>query len=123
MSLKVWVLLVSSVALSSLAQLLLKLGLKGAGPLDLSWRGLTALALRVLTNGYLLAGLAGFVGSAVLWLIVLSQVELSLAYPLVSLGYVFVLCLAHFVLGESISTWRLGGVAAIIAGVILIGRS
>jgi len=123
MNVKVWLLLIGSVALSSLAQLLLKLGLRGAGRLELSPAGLAALALRVVTNGYLLAGLAGFVVSAVFWLIVLSRVELSLAYPLVSLGYVFVLFLSHFVLGESISAWRLGGVAAIIAGVILIGRS
>ncbi|MDK2854793.1 MAG: hypothetical protein PWQ41_342 [Bacillota bacterium] len=123
MNVRDWFLLIGSVALSSAAQLMIKIGLKGAGGLEFSPAGLRTLLTRIVESGWLIAGFAAFVASALLWLLVLSRTELSRAYPLVSLGYVFVLLLAHFVLGETIPARRLAGVAAIVAGVILIGGS
>ncbi|NLY50123.1 MAG: hypothetical protein GX062_03875, partial [Firmicutes bacterium] len=87
MSIRLWMVLVGSVFLSSLAQLFLKLGLRGSEKLALSLDGIPALLTSVITNGYLLAGILSFGASGVLWLLVLSRADLSLAYPMVSLGY------------------------------------
>ncbi|WP_304541769.1 EamA family transporter [Desulforamulus aquiferis] len=59
--------------------------------------------------------------SLVTWLKVLSTMELSLAYPMVSLGYVLVMVLSFLFLGETFTIHKLLGVAAVITGVMLIG--
>lgn len=61
--------------------------------------------------------------SMVFWLYVLSRMELSKAYPLVSLGYVFTLFIGWWLLDESLSAWKICGVAFIIAGVVCIARA
>ena len=56
------------------------------------------------------------------WLGVLSQWEVSKAYPLAGLGFVLTLPIAYL-LGEQVSMSRVIGVALICAGVVLVGRS
>lgn len=58
MNVRDWFLLVGSVALSSAAQLILKIGLKGAGGLEFSPAGLRTLLARIVESGWLIAGLA-----------------------------------------------------------------
>ena len=61
--------------------------------------------------------------SAVLWIAVVSNVDLSLAYPMVSLAYVLVFLASWLLLGEQISPVRIAGLAIIVAGVLVISRS
>jgi len=61
--------------------------------------------------------------SAVLWIAVVSNVDLSLAYPMVSLAYVIVFLASWLFLGESISAVRVVGLIVIVAGVLVISRS
>ncbi|MCK4511938.1 EamA family transporter [bacterium] len=61
--------------------------------------------------------------SAVLWIAVVSNVDLSLAYPMVSLAYVIVFIASWLLLGEHISALRVAGLVIIIAGVLVISRS
>jgi glycosyltransferase involved in cell wall biosynthesis/multidrug transporter EmrE-like cation transporter len=119
-------LILISVALAAVAQLTLKHGMNqvtshGDVPLDL---GRPADVLRrVAANLSVWAGLATFVLSAAVWLIVLSKASLSFAYPFASLTYVLILVFDRFVLREPISGLRYGGVALIIAGLLLISRT
>jgi glycosyltransferase involved in cell wall biosynthesis/multidrug transporter EmrE-like cation transporter len=119
-------LILISVALAAVAQLTLKHGMNqvtshGDVPLDL---GRPAEVLRrVAANVSVWAGLATFVLSAGVWLIVLSKASLSFAYPFASLTYVLILVFDRFVLREPISGLRYAGVALIIAGLLLISRT
>jgi glycosyltransferase involved in cell wall biosynthesis/multidrug transporter EmrE-like cation transporter len=119
-------LILISVAFAAVAQLTLKHGMNqvtshGDVPLDL---GRPADVLRrVAGNLSVWAGLATFVVSAAVWLIVLSKASLSFAYPFASLTYVLILVFDRFVLREPISGLRYGGVALIIAGLMLISRT
>jgi drug/metabolite transporter (DMT)-like permease len=61
--------------------------------------------------------------SAVLWIAVVSNVDLSLAYPMVSLAYVLVFLASWLLLGEQISATRVLGLVIIVAGVLVISRS
>ncbi len=54
------------------------------------------------------------------WLQVLNSIEVSLAYPMLSLNYVVVLVLAKFFFGESVPTHRWIGVACVVAGVAVL---
>jgi multidrug transporter EmrE-like cation transporter len=115
-----------SVGLAAVAQLTLKHGMNqvthhGEIPLDLGHP--VDVLRRILGNASVWAGLATFVLSAAVWLVVLSRASLSFAYPFASLTYVLILVFDRFILDEPISGLRYGGVALIIAGLLLISRT
>jgi drug/metabolite transporter (DMT)-like permease len=61
--------------------------------------------------------------SVIVWLVGLSRVPVSQAYPLLSLGYVINIGLAWWLLGEVPNVQRVGGIAIIVVGVVLVSRS
>jgi len=75
------------------------------------------------TNPFVLAGLFLYGISALVWMVVLSRVNLSYAYPMVSLGYVFVVLLSRYLFAEPVTMLRLVGTLVIGVGVILISQS
>jgi len=119
-------LILISVLFAALAQLTLKHGMNqvtGGGSQPLSLHHPTDTVVRIITNLSVWGGLALFVLSASVWLIVLSRTSLSFAYPFASLTYVLILLFDRFVLKEPISGLRYGGVALIIGGLVLISRT
>lgn len=116
-------LILVSVGLAAVAQVTLKVGVNrvtgDGGALKLSGDSLKALAGSPIVWG----GLALFGLSAVIWLLVLSRASLSFAYPFASLSYVLILILGHFVLDEQVTALRLGGVALIVAGIVLVAQT
>ncbi|PJC68281.1 hypothetical protein CO015_04585, partial [candidate division WWE3 bacterium CG_4_8_14_3_um_filter_42_11] len=81
-----------SVCLGVLGQLSMKYGTNQIGAIDFA-QPLQFLA-QAFTNLYVLAGLTLYAISSVLWIITLSRVDLSFAYPLISLGYILILFLS-----------------------------
>ena len=61
--------------------------------------------------------------STILWITALKKVELSYAYPMVSLGYVFIFIASYFVFNEPLNWHRIGGAVLIMAGIVLIAKS
>jgi multidrug transporter EmrE-like cation transporter len=119
-------LILISVSLAAVAQLTLKHGMNvvtkdGAAPLSLS--DPLATVKRVVLTPSVWIGLMIFGVSAAVWLLVLSRVSLSFAYPFASLTYVLILVFDRFVLHQPISGLRYLGVALIIAGLVLISRT
>ena len=104
--------LFAGVLLNAGAQLLLKAG-TNAEPLG----------LRLAIEPHILGGLACYVVSVVVWVVGLSRVPVSVAYPMLSLGYVVNAIAAYYLLGETVNPMRLAGIAVIIAGVLLVARS
>jgi multidrug transporter EmrE-like cation transporter len=109
------------VLLSSIAQIAMKLGMKAGAP---AAGGVEAPVLatyaQALSSPLVWLGLALYGLSAGLWLWVLSRLDVSLAYPLVSLGFVFTLFVGIQWLGEPFSWQRLAGCGLIVAGVMLL---
>lgn len=111
MSVYTGLLLIVSVTLSACAQLLLKAGVSHR-----------ALALsQLMTSPWLIGGIAAYFASAVVWLAVLSKVDVSQAYPCVALAFVLTVLGGHFFLGEPVSLYRMIGLALILSGVVMIG--
>jgi multidrug transporter EmrE-like cation transporter len=104
--------LLAGVLLNASAQLLLKAG-TNAMPLG------PGLAL----EPHILGGLACYAVSVVVWIIALSRVPVSMAYPMLSIGYVVNAIAAWQLLGESLSPLRIAGIGVIIAGVFMVARS
>lgn len=114
--------LFTSVVFATTGQLLLKSGMDRVGEIsDLSAGDLFGLIPRILTTWQLMAGLGAFVVSTLFWLVSLSRVPLSTAYPFVSITYVLILVFSTVVLGERppAVVW-LGGLL-VISGISLIG--
>jgi drug/metabolite transporter (DMT)-like permease len=121
-----YALILLSVLLAAVAQLTLKHGMtqvtnRGAVPLELGDPMETL--RRVVTNVSVLGGLSMFVLSAAVWLVVLSRVSLSFAYPFASLTYVLILLFDRFVLHDQVYGLRWAGVALIVVGIVLISRT
>ncbi len=119
--LKDLILIIISVMLASIAQVLLKLGMSKVGRIADFRDALTKLP-SALISPLVLSGLLVFGISALSWLVVLSRVRLSIAYPMVSLGYVAVVLFSLFIFKEQIKPVALVGCGVVIIGVILISR-
>ncbi|MGH3441545.1 MAG: EamA family transporter [Nitriliruptorales bacterium] len=116
------VILLAAVALATTGQLLLKAGMNRVGEVELgAIGGLLAVALKVLTTWQVVLGLVMFGLSAAFWLVTLSRVPLSTAYPVVSLSYVLILLFSVVALGERPTTLVWVGAFLIMVGISAIG--
>ncbi|WP_367066180.1 hypothetical protein [Oryzisolibacter sp. LB2S] len=112
-----------SIMLSVAAQFSLKAGMSDQGVrAAMAQPSSLASLFTVLTNGYVLGGFVLYGLGAVIWLGVLSKWDVSKAYPMVGLGFVFTV-LVGLMLGEQVSAVRAAGVALICAGVFVVARS
>jgi multidrug transporter EmrE-like cation transporter len=116
-------LILSGVLLNAFAQLLLKKGMLGIGYFEIQLQNLFPVIKKVAANAYILSGLGAYVVSVAIWLLVLARVEVSYAYPFLSVGYVVVTLMGYFLFQETLSWIRVIGISTIILGVILLYRS
>jgi len=116
-------LIVTSVGLNALAQIFLRKGMLTIGSFSFTLTQLLEVVPRVAFNLYILGGMACYGISIGLWLMVLSRVEVSLAYPFISIGYVITAATGFLFLGESVTPLRLAGIVLICMGVAVISRS
>lgn len=79
--------------------------------------------IKAFTAPLILLGIALYAVSAIFWIIILSKVELSFAYPMLSFGYVLILLVSWLFLGENMNFLKILGVIFISLGVILIFRN
>jgi drug/metabolite transporter (DMT)-like permease len=112
-----------SVLTGAAGQVMLKRGMGSMGPLTLTVSQLGSTLRRIGTNPYVILGLAIYVSGTVFWLVALSRVELSYAYPFASLSYVVMLAASWLLFHENISLVRLLGTLVVGVGVLLISRS
>lgn len=123
MNLTTFAFLFTGICLNALAQLLLKAGTNAVGAIHLTAENWFATGLKLATQLPIIGGLGCYVVSVLVWIIGLSRVDVTIAYPLLSLGYVINAIGAWYFLGEPVSTQRLLAIGVIIAGVALLTRS
>lgn len=116
-------LILFTVTTNAAAQIMLKHGMTRHGPLTISSDGLIWTVLSVVFNPWVFLGLCTFVVSMASHLVVLSRVQLSFAYPFLSLAYVIVTAWAYFAFGENVGALRIAGIALICFGTVLISMS
>jgi len=112
-----------SVLGGAIGQILLKKGMNTMGAMTLSISELGSILWRIATNPFVVVGLFIYVISVIFWLVALSRVDLSYAYPFASLSYVIMLIASWWIFDENISLMRLIGTIIIGIGVWLISRS
>lgn len=115
--------LIAGVLLNAAAQLLLKAGTNRLGVLTLTANAWPQTIARMATESHFIGGAAIYVVSLVVWILGLSRVPVSIAYPMLSLGYIVNAIAAHYLLGEALTVQRWLGIGVIVAGVWLVARS
>ena len=115
--------LLTGVLLNAAAQLLLKAGTNRLGVITLTADNWPTTFVQMASEGHFIAGIAFYAISVVVWILGLSRVPVSIAYPLLSLGYVVNAIAAHYLLGEAVTAQRWLGIGFIIVGVYLVARS
>ncbi len=116
-------LILFTVLTNAAAQIMLKKGMNSVGALDIGSDGVIGTVFRVVFSPFVFLGLTTFVISMASHLIVLSKVQLSYAYPFLSLAYVVVAAYSYFFFAEDVGLARLAGIGLIVAGTILIAQS
>ena len=115
--------LITGVLLNAIAQLLLKAGTNTLGVITLTPTNWTGEFGRMATEPHFIGGVACYGISLIVWIIGLSRVPVTMAYPMLSLGYVVNAIAAYYLLGESVSASRWLGIGFIVVGVWLVARS
>lgn len=118
------ILILINILIGSVGQLMLKSGMLQVGRIGVSEmsRPLATLGA-VFTNPFILVALPLYGGALLMWLIVLSRLQLSFAYPFLALNFMVNALLAQAILGEHISFIRWVGIGLICSGVILVART
>ena len=116
-------LIMTGVLLNAGAQLLLKAGTNAVGKFEFSAANIVPVGMKLAFEPHIMGGIACYVVSVVVWILGLSRVEVSIAYPMLSVGYVLNAVAAWYLFGESMTAQKLIGIAFIVAGVFLVARS
>lgn len=112
-----------TVATNAAAQLMLKQGMMTLAPSVLAQNNIVLKLLLIVFSPWVFFGLTMFVISMASHMFVLSRVDLSFAYPFLSLAYVLVAVLAWQLFGEELGAWKIAGIAFICIGTVMIAQS
>jgi multidrug transporter EmrE-like cation transporter len=116
-------LILAGVLLNAAAQLLLKAGTNRVGEFAFAMDNLVPVGAKLALSPFILGGLACYVVSVVVWIVALSRVPVSVAYPMLSIGYIVNAFAAWMLFGESLGAQKLLGIGFIVIGVFLVARS
>lgn len=116
-------LILAGVLLNATAQLLLKAGTNAVGHFEFHAGNILPIGMKLALQPHILGGMACYAVSLVVWIMALSRVPVSVAYPMLSIGYVVNAFVAWQWLGEALTVQKLLGIAFIMLGVILVARA
>lgn len=121
-TLHIFFLILLSTVFTVAGQLFFRKGMLDVGEVSFSLPSLWKTLGGTTSNVYVISGFILFALGAILWLVVLSKVEVSYAYPIGSLGYILLLFASWLFLGETIPLSRWIGVLLICLGIFFIAR-
>ncbi|MDX8380421.1 MAG: EamA family transporter [Gallionella sp.] len=116
-------LILTGVMLNAAAQILMKSGTNAIGHFDFSVANILPIGWKLATEWHILIALCCYVISVVVWVLALSRVQVSIAFPLLSMAYIVTAVAAWYLLGEALSMTKIVGIGVIILGVVIISRA
>lgn len=116
-------LVMTGVLLNAVAQLALKASVSDTGIINLDMQSLMSSAVSLVTNLWLWVGLICYGVSVVVWILALSRVDVSIAYPMLSIGYIVNAIAASHLFNEPLGIGKVVGIGIIIVGVYVLARS
>lgn len=116
-------LILTGVLLNALAQLALKASVNDTGIIHFDMQSLLSSATSLATNLWLWLGLLCYAISVVVWILALSRVDVSIAYPMLSIGYIVNAIAASHLFNEPMGIGKVVGIGVIVLGVYILSRS
>jgi len=116
-------LIFTGVMLNAAAQILMKAGTNSIGYFEFSRDNILPIGLKLATEWHIVVALFCYALSVVIWVLALSRVPVSIAFPMLSMAYVVNAVAAWYLLGEAFNPAKLLGMGVIILGVIIISRA
>jgi len=123
LTLKLFLLIVTTDLIDSLSDLAMKKGLLDTGISSVTFQNLLFFLSKNALSVFIWAGILLFIVNFFIWIKILSKIELSIAFPVGSTSYVFVPLLAMIFLGEHVTLLRWQGIIFIIGGIYFLSRS
>ncbi len=111
------------VMLNASAQILMKAGTNAIGHFEFSAANVLPIGLKLATEWHIIVALICYAVSVVVWVLALSRVPVSIAFPMLSMAYVVNAIAAWYLLGEDFSATKLAGMGVIMVGVLIISRA
>ncbi len=116
-------LVLTGVLLNAAAQLLLKAGTNAVGHFEFQLSNVVPIGLKLGLEPHIVGGMACYAVSVMVWIMALSRVPVSIAYPMLSIGYVINAFVAWQWFGEALTAQKIAGIAFVVVGVYLVARS
>lgn len=123
MNLVSFALIFTGVMLNAAAQILLKAGTNAVGHFEFSAENILPIGLKLVSEWHIIVALSCYVIGVVVWILALSRVPVSIAFPMLSMAYVVNAIAAWYLLGEAFNPIKLVGMGVIILGVVIISRA
>lgn len=121
MNLGIFVLIFVSVFLNAIAQIFIKAATNSLGSLYTG--NIIESIIRVAFSPFITLGLFSYVLSVGIWIVALSKTQVSIAYPMLSMGYIIVLFISWYFFKEAITLYKVIGIFLIILGIIFISKA
>ncbi len=115
--------IMAGVMLNAAAQILMKTGTNSIGYFDFSVANIVPIGWRLASNPHIIGAMGCYVFGVLIWILALSRVQVSIAYPLLSMGYVVNAVAAWYLFNESFNPAKVIGMGVIILGVVIISRA
>ena len=123
MSLVSFSLIFIGVMLNAAAQILMKTGTNAVGHFEFSMENILPIGLKLATEWHIVTALFCYAFSVVVWILALSRVPVSIAFPMLSMAYVVNAVADWYLLDEAFNPTKMVGIGVIILGVIIISRA
>jgi len=123
MNLVSFALIFTGVMLNAAAQILMKTGTNAVGHFALSSENILPIGWKLATEWHIVAALFCYALSVIIWILALSRVPVSIAFPMLSMAYIVNAVAAWYFLGEAFNPTKAVGIGVIILGVIIISRA
>lgn len=111
-----------SISLNALAQIALRKTMLTVGMPGSGGQSIANFLLNLAMTPWFIGGMTCYALSIGVWMLVLGKLEVSLAYPLLSIGYIIAAVIGYFYLGESVGVMRIAGIALICAGIVVLAK-
>jgi multidrug transporter EmrE-like cation transporter len=105
------------------AQILIKAGTNSIGYFEFSRENILPIGWKLATEPHILGAMGCYVFGVVIWILALSRVQVSIAYPLLSMGYVVNAVAAWWLFNEAFNPAKVVGMGVIMLGVLIISRA
>src|SRR5487761_2503069 len=116
-------LIFTGVMLNAAAQILMKAGTNAIGHFEFSAANILPIGLKLATEWHIVTALFCYGISVIVWILALSRVPVSIAFPMLSMAYVVNALAAWYLLNEAFNPVKLVGMGVIILGVVIISRA